>query len=45
MTAISSEIRPSRIVDSSSYRGGICGRYIEGGLSRSPDRKGLCTRV
>ncbi len=43
MTVVSSEIRYFRVADSSSYEGGIGGRYIEGGLSRSLDRKGLYT--
>ncbi len=29
MTTISSEIKPSRVADSSLYRGGISGRYIK----------------
>ncbi len=45
MTAVSGEIRPSRVADSSSYRGGISGRYSEGGLSGSLGRKGPCARV
>ncbi len=45
MTTVSSEIRHSRVADSSLYKGGISGRYIEGGLSRSLGRKGPCARM
>ncbi len=45
MTAVSSEIRPSRAVDSSSYRGGISSKYIEMRLSGSSGRKGPYARV
>ncbi len=45
MTTVSSEIRPFRAADSSSYRGGINGRYIKEGLNESLSRKGPCTEV
>ncbi len=45
MTAVSGETRYSRAADSSSYRGGISGGYIEGGLSRSLGRKSPCARM
>ncbi len=45
MTAISGEIRPSRVADSNSYRGGISSGYIREGLSKLPGRKGSCARV
>ncbi len=45
MTAVPGEIRQSRTADSSSYGGGIGGRYIKGGLSGSLGRKGPCARM
>ncbi len=45
VTTISSENKPTKVADSSLYRGSISSRYIEGGLSRSLGRKGSCTKV
>ncbi len=45
MTAVSDKTKHSRAVGSSSYRGGIGGRYIEGGLSGSLGRKGPCAKI
>ncbi len=45
VTVISSENKPVKVVDSSSYGGSISDRYIREELSRSSGRKGPCARV